>query len=142
MTVFFKLSTIYHSLQNCFSSNTNPLTGCPSFSGLWVSDLTITQLFLQTVEETERGIVSSMQNSMNKLMDMLKFVMVIIAPYPHQFGLLVIISYVFICLAWVLYAVYCRKVRGHFFHFEKVTRCVNNNQATQQQSNTEAVDAV
>lgn len=110
--------------------------------GLWVSDLTITQLFLQTVEETERGIVSSMQNSMNKLMDMLKFVMVIIAPYPHQFGLLVVISYVFICLAWVLYAVYCRKVRGHFFHFEKVTRCVNNNQATQQQSNTEAVDPV
>ncbi|XP_078331649.1 ferroportin-like isoform X4 [Crassostrea virginica] len=104
--------------------------------GLWVSDLTITQLFLQTVQETERGIVNSMQNSMNKLMDMLKFVMVIVAPYPHTFGLLVIISYVFICLAWVLYAVYCRKVRGHFFHFEKVTRCMDhqNNNHTARQS--------
>lgn len=113
--------------------------------GLWVSDLTITQLFLQTVEETERGIVNSMQNSMNKLMDMLKFIMVIVAPYPHQFGLLTLISFSFICMAWVLYAVYCRRVRGHFFHFEKVTKCVdhqNNNQAPQHISNTETNEAV
>ncbi|XP_048731277.2 solute carrier family 40 member 1-like isoform X3 [Ostrea edulis] len=113
--------------------------------GLWVSDLTITQLFLQSVEETERGIVNSMQNSMNKLMDMLKFAMVIVAPYPHQFGLLVLISFSFICMAWVLYAVYCRRVRGHFFHFEKVTNCVdhqNNNQETLASPDTGAGQAV
>ncbi|KAL5006947.1 hypothetical protein ScPMuIL_015753 [Solemya velum] len=93
--------------------------------GLWIADLTIIQLFLEHVDSTERGIVNGVQNSLNKLMAMLKFVMVIIAPQPQVFGLLIIISFGFVVTGWALYARYCRKARGHFFHFEKVTQCLD-----------------
>ncbi|XP_005093972.1 solute carrier family 40 member 1 [Aplysia californica] len=87
--------------------------------GLWVADLAITQLFLERVEEAERGKVNGVQSSLNQLMDMLKFLMVVLAPYEHQFGLLVIISFVFICIGWLFYAYFLKKNRGHLFHFEK-----------------------
>jgi hypothetical protein len=44
------------------------------------------------VKEKERGLVSGVQNSLNQLMDMLKALMVILAPYPEEFGLLIVIS--------------------------------------------------
>lgn len=71
--------------------------------GLWMFDLSVTQLFLQTVKERERGLVSGVQNSLNQLMDMLKALMVILAPYPEEFGLLTFISFGFVCLGGVLY---------------------------------------
>lgn len=98
--------------------------------GLWMADLTITQLFLENVKETERGIVNGVQTSLNKLMDMLKFVMVIVAPEPEVFGILILISFTFIILGWISYAKYSRGVRGHLFHFEKIRKCecgANNN---------------
>ncbi|CAL1527364.1 unnamed protein product [Lymnaea stagnalis] len=87
--------------------------------GLWVADLSISQIFMESVQEKERGKVNGVQNSLNQLMDMLKYLMVVLAPHQHQFGLLVIISFCFICLGWLFYAYYLRKSRGHFFHFEK-----------------------
>ena len=81
-------------------------------TGLWMADLTITQLFLEAVEEQERGIVFGVQNSLNQLMDMLKFVMVIVAPEPEVFGLLVLISFAFVSLGYILYAKYVCSVRG------------------------------
>lgn len=100
--------------------------------GLWMADLTITQLFLENVEENQRGIVNGVQTSLNQLMDMLKFVMVIIAPQPEVFGLLVLISFGFILLGWLFYAKYSHKARGHLFHFDKMRKCecvdaTNNN---------------
>ncbi|VDI15685.1 solute carrier family 40 (iron-regulated transporter), member 1, partial [Mytilus galloprovincialis] len=95
--------------------------------GLWVADLTITQMFLQAVVETERGIISGIQRSLNQLMDMLKFLMVILAPYPQEFGLLVLISFVFVCLGWIFYARYSYSVRGHLFHFDKLCPDKQNN---------------
>ncbi|XP_063428264.1 solute carrier family 40 member 1-like isoform X2 [Mytilus trossulus] len=95
--------------------------------GLWIADLTITQMFLQAVVETERGIISGIQRSLNQLMDMLKFLMVILAPYPQEFGLLVLISFVFVCLGWIFYARYSYSVRGHLFHFDKLCPDKQNN---------------
>lgn len=83
--------------------------------GLWMADLTITQLFLESVDVTERGIVAGVQNALNQLMDMLKYALVILLPVPEVFGYLVIISYCFICLGWVLFAVYVKKTRGYVF---------------------------
>ncbi|XP_060598850.1 solute carrier family 40 member 1-like isoform X2 [Ruditapes philippinarum] len=83
--------------------------------GLWLADLTITQLFLESVDVTERGIVAGVQNALNELMDMLKYAIVILLPVPEVFGYLVIISYCFICLGWILFAVYVKKVRGYVF---------------------------
>ncbi|XP_050417924.1 solute carrier family 40 member 1 isoform X2 [Patella vulgata] len=96
--------------------------------GLWTADLTITQLFLENVEEQERGIVNGVQQSLNRLMDLFKFAMVVAAPEPQLFGFLVFISFGSVCLGAVLYATYSRKARGHLFHFEKVIKCVNNNE--------------
>jgi hypothetical protein len=72
-------------------------------TGLWIADLSITQLFLQSVKEKERGLVSGVQNSLNQLMDMLKALMVILAPYPEEFGLLIVISFGFVCTGCLLY---------------------------------------
>ncbi|XP_074659121.1 solute carrier family 40 member 1-like [Tubulanus polymorphus] len=86
--------------------------------GLWMSDLTITQLFLETVHETERGVVNGVQSSCNNIMDMLKFALVIVLPDPPTFGILILISFLFICLGFVFYAGYSYRVRGHFFHIK------------------------
>ena len=93
------------------------------FTGLWMADLTITQLFLESVEESQRGIVNGVQTSLNQLMDVLKFVMVIVAPQPEVFGILIIISFAFILLGWVFYAKYSHQTRGHLFHFDKIRKC-------------------
>ncbi|XP_013065016.1 solute carrier family 40 member 1-like isoform X1 [Biomphalaria glabrata] len=92
--------------------------------GLWVADLTVSQLFMESVAEKERGKVNGVQSSLNQLMDMLKYLMVVLAPHEHQFGLLVHISFGFICIGWLFYAFFLRKSRGHFFHFEK---CIQKN---------------
>ncbi|XP_060081691.1 solute carrier family 40 member 1-like [Ylistrum balloti] len=94
--------------------------------GLWIADLTITQLFLEAVSERERGIVNGVQSSLNQCSDMLKFLMVIIAPDPEVFGILILISFSFICIGWVFYAKYSRSARGHLFHFDKVASCVDS----------------
>ncbi|OWF35570.1 solute carrier family 40 member 1-like isoform X2 [Mizuhopecten yessoensis] len=97
--------------------------------GLWIADLTITQLFLEAVVERERGIVNGVQSSLNQCADMIKFLMVIVAPDPEVFGILILISFAFICLGWLFYAKYSRSARGHLFHFEKVAACFDSKKA-------------
>lgn len=83
--------------------------------------MTITQLFLEAIIEQERGLVLGVQTSLNQLMDMLKFVMVIVAPEPEVFGVLVLISFAFVLIGFMCYAKYSRSVRGHLFHiFDKI----------------------
>ena len=89
-----------------------------------MADLSITQLFLEAVIETERGIVNGVQSSLNKLMDVFKFGLVVAVPDTETFGFLIIISFAFVSLGWVLYAVFVRRARGHFFH---APTCSNNN---------------
>ncbi|XP_078571615.1 ferroportin-like [Branchiostoma floridae x Branchiostoma japonicum] len=88
--------------------------------GLWMYDLTVTQLYQETVEETHRGVVFGVQNSLNFFMDMLHFILVIVLPAPETFGILILLSYAFVVLGHVLYATYSRKVRGHLFHFDRL----------------------
>ncbi|KAG7463819.1 hypothetical protein MATL_G00180740 [Megalops atlanticus] len=71
--------------------------------GLWSFDLTVTQLIQENVIESERGIINGVQNSMNYLMDLLHFIMVILAPNPEAFGLLVIISVSFVAMGHMMY---------------------------------------
>lgn len=89
-----------------------------------MGDLTITQLFLETVEEKERGIVLGVQTALNQLMDMIKFVMVIVAPQPELFGLLVLISFAFVCLGWILYAKYACSARNKHFPTDEKQRLI------------------
>ena len=91
-----------------------------SRTGLWMADLTITQLQQENVAEKERGIVNGVQNSLNMFMDMLKFALVIVIPYVETYGYLVMLSFMFICTGGVLFAYHSWTVRGHLFHFDKI----------------------
>lgn len=71
--------------------------------GLWSFDLTVTQLIQENVIESERGVINGVQNSMNYLLDLLHFIMVILAPNPEAFGLLVIISVSFVAMGHIMY---------------------------------------
>uniref|UniRef100_A0A8D0NDQ9 Solute carrier family 40 member n=1 Tax=Sus scrofa TaxID=9823 RepID=A0A8D0NDQ9_PIG len=70
--------------------------------GLWSFDLTVTQLLQENVIESERGIINGVQNSMNYLLDLLHFIMVILAPNPEAFGLLVLISVSFVAMGHII----------------------------------------
>ncbi|WAR02398.1 S40A1-like protein, partial [Mya arenaria] len=52
---------------------------------------------------------------------------VIAIPHQEQFGYLILVSFAFICLGWVLYARYSYKVRGHLFHFDRIKQCQGHN---------------
>ncbi|XP_075464530.1 ferroportin-like isoform X1 [Ascaphus truei] len=103
-----------------FSSNTVPLTSVillftgiiAARAGLWSFDLTVTQLIQENVNESERGIVNGVQDSMNCLLDLLHFFMVIMAPNPEAFGLLVLISVSFVVMGHIMYYRYAYKTLG------------------------------
>ncbi len=61
--------------------------------GLWVTDLTITQIIQERVEEERRGVVNGVQGSLNNSLDLLKCVLVILLPRPDQFGFLIFLSF-------------------------------------------------
>jgi len=77
--------------------------------GLWGFDLTITQLIQESVAETERGVFNGVQSSLNNLMDLLIYVLVLVFPLPNQFGILVLISAAFITTGYLLFFVYAIK---------------------------------
>ena len=84
--------------------------------GLWIFDLSVQQLVQETVIEEERGVVGGVMNAMNYVMDMLHYVLVIAAPRPEHFLYLTLISVGMVTLGALFYAIYLRRVRGHFFH--------------------------
>ena len=62
--------------------------------GLWIADITITQTIQEDVEEEHRGVINGVQNSMNSLMDTIKFSLVILLPAEKTFGFLILASFV------------------------------------------------
>ena len=103
-----------------------------------MADLTVTQLLQEKIDESERGIVNGVQTSLNKLMDMLHFVLVIIAPRPETFGILVVISFSFICLGSFFFSLYSRKVRGHLFHFTDINCNRKQNTVIEEQGDSDS----
>lgn len=73
----------------------------------------MTQLLQENVIESERGIINGVQNSMNYLLDLLHFIMVILAPNPEAFGLLVLISVSFVAMGHIMYFRFARKTLGN-----------------------------
>ncbi|XP_013881655.1 solute carrier family 40 member 1 [Austrofundulus limnaeus] len=80
--------------------------------GLWSFDLTVTQLIQENVIESERGVINGVQNSLNYLLDLLHFIMVILAPNPEAFGLLVLISVSFVAMGHMMYFRFAFKSLG------------------------------
>lgn len=131
-------SSISPSNRNCSSSTTALPTSSYNISyisiglllagivtsrlGLWLSDLTISQLFQEAVPEQERGIVAGMQSSFNSILSLIMFFLVIALPKPETFGLLALMSVFAVGIGGVLYASFTYKIRGHLFHFDKLRK--------------------
>ena len=84
-----------------------------------MADLVVTQTMQETVVENERGVVGGVQFSMNMLMDMLKFALVMSLPQIELFGIHVILSFVFIlsaCLLFTFYACGSHAARSDAHH--------------------------
>ena len=137
-SMLFLSSSISQSNRNC-SSNTTALPVSSynisyisiglllagivtSRLGLWLSDLTISQLFQEAVPEQERGIVAGMQNSFNSILSLIMFFLVIALPKPETFGLLTLMSVFAVGTGGVLYASFAYKIRGHLFHFDNMRK--------------------
>ena len=98
---------------------------CARF-GLWLADLSVTQILQENVEEEKRGVIGGVQTSLCSTLDLVKFVLVLFLPNPHTFGLLIILSFTAIlcgALSLLVYAVrrqklICCKVKICFFSLE------------------------
>ncbi|CAD5123416.1 DgyrCDS11765 [Dimorphilus gyrociliatus] len=115
MTVlgFDSVTVAYIYSQGVNEALTGVCQGLGGLIGLWMADLVVTQLIQENVVETERGLVNGVQNSLNSLLDMLKFILVLFFATPEVFGYLIILSYIFVSLGCILYASYSYKMRGH-----------------------------
>ena len=79
--------------------------------GLWISDLSVTQIVQENVEENKRGVIGGIQNSLNSFLDMIKFCLVLILPEQEMFGFLVILSFIFVCSGAISLTSYAFKER-------------------------------
>ena len=64
--------------------------------GLWITDLTVTQVIQERVEEEQRGAFNGVQDSLNMTLDVVKSLLVIALPNTHQFGILILLSFGFV----------------------------------------------
>ena len=105
--------------------------------GLWMFDLSVTQLLQEKVLEEERGVVSGVMNVFIAVMDMLHYVLAIAAPNPQHFGILTFISVGFVGMGLLLYASYVHKVRGHLFHIvDTYRKCKKSSSSRHGEHNT------
>ncbi|KAK8960328.1 Solute carrier family 40 member 1 [Platanthera guangdongensis] len=88
--------------------------------GLWMFDLAVMQLMQDRVSEADRCTVGGVQSSLQSMLDLLTYIMGIIVSDPRDFGVLVILSFVLVSSAAILYTLHCYRVRRHLFHFEKI----------------------
>ena len=79
--------------------------------GLWVCDLTITQILQEKVPEEHRGTIGGVQNSLNSAMDTIRLILVIVLPNQETFGWIILASFCSICTGAVLYTSYALRVR-------------------------------
>jgi len=101
----------YEEGEDCdissFTSVATLLTGLVlARFGLWVADISVTQIMQEAVEEKYRGRIGGVQSGLNYAMDLLKFALVIGLPDDDTFGYLVIASFVFIVLGALSSATY------------------------------------
>ncbi len=77
--------------------------------GLWIADLGVNQL-IQT-KTASPPLISSVQTSVNILMELFKFIIVLLIPEVNEFYILVFISYGSVLLGTILFCSYVFKSR-------------------------------
>lgn len=87
-----------------------------SRTGLYAFDL-IAQLIIQgSIPATHRASFSTTEASVQNLFELVTFLTTIIFPRPEQFRIPACVSFVAVCTAGALYALYVRDRRGHLLH--------------------------
>mmetsp|Transcript_15838 Transcript_15838/g.45450 ORF Transcript_15838/g.45450 Transcript_15838/m.45450 type:complete len:371 (+) Transcript_15838:894-2006(+) len=115
---FSALSISYASLFiGSYDTSLSMLIGgvCTSRVGLWVFDITITQLMQELIPEEARGTVGGIQQSINSFFELLTFVLGILFPDPRYFHVLVFAGYASVAVAAFLYlfGVFARRDKLH-----------------------------
>ena len=77
---------------------------CASRVGLWVFDITVTQLMQEFIPEGIRGVVGGTQQSLNAFFQLSSFALGLIFPDPRDFPIYVSTGYAAIFVAATLYA--------------------------------------
>jgi len=78
--------------------------------GIWLSDIAITQIQQQEVEEEIRGQIGGVQAALCSTLDLLKYVLVLFLPRASDFGYLVFASFLSVLcgvISYTSYAVPC-----------------------------------
>jgi hypothetical protein len=91
-------------------------------AGLWITDITITQIYQEAIQENKRGMVGGVQESLNMLLDVLKSILVILFPFPSQFGLLILLSVAFVIMGYL-----CLMRTALIRYLTKNTKVLNQN---------------
>jgi len=105
---FLCLTTSFASLfihDNATSLAMLILGVCASRVGLWVFDITVTQLMQLHVREDVRGSVGGTQLSLNSFFAMLAFLLGILIPDPTRFHIYVSVGYTSVGVALSCYAI-------------------------------------
>ena len=105
---FVCLSVSYASLfvEDLYTSLAMLIAGvCASRIGLWVFDISITQLMQECVPAEVRGVTGGVQQSLNAFFGLLAFVLGIVFPDPRKFYIYVSAGYASVCISMVIYAI-------------------------------------
>ncbi|KAI6192358.1 Solute carrier family 40 protein [Aphelenchoides bicaudatus] len=81
--------------------------------GLWMADLSITQIMQQTVPERERGTVFGVQTAFCQLFSLSKDLVVLTLPDPRTFGYLIMMSVAFVTAGFLHYCYFLWRTRAN-----------------------------
>lgn len=88
--------------------------------GLWMFDLSVIQQMQDLVPESDRCVVGGVQNSLQSFLDLMTYIMGIVISNPQDFWILIMISFLLVTLAAILYSIHVYNQRKHLLHLEKL----------------------
>lgn len=108
-SIIYQLACISLSFGSLFVASYDAsmimlITGvCLSRTGLWVFDITVTQLMQEFIPEGIRGVVGGTQQSINAFFSLSSFGLGFIFPDPRDFPIYASTGYAAVCVAAVFY---------------------------------------
>lgn len=84
---------------------------CASRVGLWVFDISMTQLFQEYIPAPVRGVTGGVQQSLNAFFGLFAFVLGILFPDPREFHIYVAAGYASVGISMIIYtfSIYLRR---------------------------------